>query len=114
MEAKCLSEVGPSVMLKLGLKKGFPTFRSGTYDRLGSCLQAFCLLSPFFLSGLVLSCLSLLHLFSLSPWAPVALQCVQRLGFVVVLLRRVLFLESILGTLCTDSPYECADGLIKP
>lgn len=36
-----------------------------------------------------------------------------RLGFFVVVVRHLLFLESTLGTLCTNGLYKCADGLIK-
>lgn len=36
-----------------------------------------------------------------------------RLGFFVVVVRHLLFLESTLGTLCSNGLYKCADGLIK-
>lgn len=51
-------------------------------------------------------------MFSLSAWAPVALQPDPEAG-IFFFARRLLFLESTLGTLCTDGPYKCADGLIK-
>lgn len=41
----------------------------------------------------------------------VILVCVE--AGVVFFVRCLLFLESTLGTLCTDDLYKCADGLIK-
>lgn len=82
----------------------FPTVRHSAW--FGLSVSFLCHLLPFFLYAS--------FLFVPSPNCS-AMGClrVSRLGFFFFFTRRLLFLESTLGTLCTDGPCKCADGLIK-